>query len=791
MRGSNGYPPRGNYENYSNPTSGHGQMVINMKTTVTTSGGQHNGLVVHSAIQSASPSTSQSSWMSPYSESPSRRIDDGLDMIRSNTSLHRSSPLPIQMVPSTSRETLISIGREGPSKMENSHLIPPKPPSPPPSPIYSFKGRDSPPDEFIQPTKLVLNVFRPKHQEPSWQTPISRSQVSLDSSSGGIQLSKKNALLNDAVTTTTTVEVFRAPLNGDSSMISLTPSPFGGAPLLVRAHGPSYEQWNDRKVQTMMTDDDRRDLTKGVQWKERLIEESDRRYRDSGSEFYDEIADPPQFIHHDYRPKPTFQPVTHPIVMTGSRDDLRSQPPPYHAPLSPLYIVPDRHRHQTNSVSPGQWSRRSNGYQERDERKRDERRIEPRDEYHKKENEQNQNRERYHHRRSKSSTRDDSSVSHRSLRHRSVSPSSRRSLATSIGGSQEEILMERVIDELEMISSPLAESEDSLISEMSNRNDVTRSSWLEYRGIRRKIVDGNESDFEEDEESDIYGPPPIPQRDYSRISIGQSNSAVGRRWAKRSDNNLFNDLQFGFSDKDQLGFNKLRPFVYRKRGEEFPMRRSKSYEKPGRPRTPEKKWTRNARSLVDKSKKINAIYATPIRKKITLNAVVEPPIIEEFMEEVPRYARSLRKEEQKKEEKEEEKMKEMNQIPVIDMSTEIEFSSKVERPIGKLIREDSLTSLLKRQLSSKNHHKKRDELPEYVEPKDPIIKELQEFLKIEPKSSEENSQNSTSNSIIEKETKEEPSEKTVQADEHRLIVRGWEQILKSSSSSSSSSSSAV
>ncbi|CAL2028914.1 unnamed protein product [Caenorhabditis brenneri] len=759
MRGSNGYPPREHYSNSSSGGGGHGQMVINMKTTVTTSGGQHNGLVVHSAIQSASPSTSQSSWMSPYSESPSRRLEDSLDIMRSNTSLHRSSPLPIQMVPSTSRETLISIGRESISKRENGHLAhPPKPPSPPPSPIYSFKGRDSPPDEFIQPTKLVLNVFRPKHQEPAWQTPISRSQVSIDS--GGIQLSKKNALLNDAVTTTTTVEVFRAPIDGDNSMISLTPSPFGGTPLLVRAHGPQYEQWNDRKVQTMMTDDDRRDLTKGVQWKERLIEESDRRFRDSGSEFYDEIADPPQFIHHDYRPKPSaFQTITHPIVMTGSRDDLRSQPPPYPAPLSPLYIVPDRHRTVSNSVSPGQWSRKSNGYQD-DRGRRDERRQEPREEYHRKENEQNQNRERYQHRRSKSSTRDDAS-SHRSLRHRSMSPASRRSLATSIGGSQEEILMERVIDELEMISSPLAESEDSLISEMSTRNDVARASWLEYRGIRRRIEDGNESDLEDDE-SDVYAAaPPIPERDYSRF----------------------------------------RPIVYRKHGEEFSMRRSKSYERPGRARTPEKRWMRNARSLVDKTKKQH-VYATPIRQKITSNAIVNSPIIEEFSEEVPRYVRPLKTEETvtktvketKIEVKEKEEVeKEKEQIPVLDMSTEIEFSSKIERPIGKLTREDSLTELLKRQLSSKNHHKIREELPEYVEPKDPIIKELQEFLKIEPKSSEESSHNSTSNSI-EKERKEDPpveKEKSVQADEHRLIVRGWQELLKSSSSSSSSSTSST
>lgn len=74
--------------------------------------------------------------------------------------------------------------------------------------------------------------------------------------------------------------------------------------------------------------------------------------------------------------------------------------------------------------------------------------------------------------------------------------------------------MERVIDELEMIASPLAESEDSLISEMSMRNDVARASWLETRGVRRRMEDGNESDFEDDEE--VYGPPPPPERDYSR-----------------------------------------------------------------------------------------------------------------------------------------------------------------------------------------------------------------------------------------------------------------------------------
>ncbi|CAI2301135.1 unnamed protein product [Caenorhabditis sp. 36 PRJEB53466] len=310
--------------------------------------------------------------------------------------------------------------------------------------------------------------------------------------------------------------------------------------------------------------------------------------------------------------------------------------------------------------------------------------------------------------------------------------------------------MERVIDELEMISSPLAESEDSLISEMSTRHDVARSSWLELRGTRRRLEDGNESDFEDDDE--IYGPPPLPERDYSR----------------------------------------LRPLVYRKRGEEFAMRRSKSYERPGRPRTPEKKWTRNARNLVNKAKEINPVYATPIRKKVP--AKVQPPIIEEFVEEVPRYVRPLRTAPE--------------EVPVIDLSTEVEFSSKVPDKPREFKREDSLTSLLKRQLSSK----KERLLPEYVEPKDPIIKELQEFLKIAPKpesqtetastgeSSSSTRSTSTTSTVIQKDISSEekegvqvavPKEKAVQADEHRLIVRGWQALLKSSSSSTTSSTSST
>ncbi|CAI5437687.1 unnamed protein product [Caenorhabditis angaria] len=668
-------------QNYSLPIYGGGQMVINMKTTVTTSGGQHNGLVVHSAVQSngsapISPSASTSNWQ-PYIESPRmNRLEDRIEMLRSNSSLHRDhSPLPIQMVPSTSRETLLSN-----TSKPRSVAFQEKPPSPPPSPIYSFKGRDSPPDEFIQPTKLMLNLFRPTQREPQWQVPISRSQITDDN--GGITLSKKNALLNDNVTTTTTVEVFRAPMDPHAPVIGLSQSPYGGQPLLIRTHGPQYEQWSNSKTQTMLSDEPISSYgPKGVQWKERLIEGSryiDNMNDDKNSD-YDEIMplpypdgkQPREYINHDYRPnavRQPFQPITHPIL-SGSRDDLRSNHS-LRSP-SPMYVVPHRRQHREEI-------------------------------------------ERRASRRSKSNSRDepqDQSSYPRPrglLRHRSMSPAT--SSHRQFGGSQDEYFMEKEFNEMEMMSSPLAESEDSLISDMSTRNDYAKASYLEYKASR----DG-------DDEMEYFFPPPPPiPKDYSR----------------------------------------LRNQIYRKKNEEYYLPRSKSYD-----HRHDKNHHRSAKSVINVRKK-EAIYATPIKK----NKLDQ---IEEFVE-LPKYLRC------------EEASTSTTTPPTIEIgSNEKEFTTKVEKVEEKLralklAREDSLSNLLKKQLKIKEVDKKEEEekekeiieqennieessLPSYVEPKDPIIKELQEFLKIEP-----------------------AEEKTPTID-HRLVVKDWQNLMKSPSQSTTSS----
>ncbi|CAB3407994.1 unnamed protein product [Caenorhabditis bovis] len=759
MRGSSSYA-----------TPPHGQMIINMKTTVTTSGGAHNGLVVHSAIQSSSssssanPSTSggPSDWRtSPYVESPApiRKIEDRIEMIRSNSSLHRersSSPLPIQMVPSTSRETVYS------GKRDSSPNVPAAPPSPPASPIYSFKGRNSPPDEFIQPTKLMLNVFNPTHREaPAWQTSIPRNQVTTTTHDGGIQLSRREALLNDAVTTTTTVEVFRAPLD-ETPIVSLPPPPYGGQPLLIRTHGPSYERWGNTRTQTTLADEPlhSNSTSKGVQWKETLVE--NRRYL-NGDNDYDEILPPPPppmpnphtYYHH---PQSQYSPISHPIITHNSREDLSkpmSRASAYQAPtsqpprtLSPLYIVPDRKQQQMQQPQNHQMtspSYRSNygsreslnsGYYDID-RSRDSGRHSS----HRRSDDR-------HPRRSKSNTRDEASSMtpqggrryKRSSRHRSMSPMAGR--ASNYGGSQEFVipahspigstlmlaspdpnelpgrpasaksaeifalyqtrdalnrvvdqldrLMESVIDELEMITSPLAESEDSVISEASHRHDCVRSCVLEARRPMRNSMEIDDDGGNDKEIDEIYDrPPPLPEKDYARIS------------------------QF-----------------YRKRTDEFNMRRSRSFDKsrnaPPRPRTP----SRNARHFVDRKKE--TLYATP--KKI-----VEIPKIEEF-KELPKYVKN-----------DDVTATTSTSTATIDMSTEQEFNSssdkvkKVEQQLTtlRLAREDSLTNLLKRHLSQKAKTAESTEetveeeltpkLPEYVEPKDPIVKELQEFLNIAPK----------------------------------------------------------
>ncbi|RCN48474.1 hypothetical protein ANCCAN_05469 [Ancylostoma caninum] len=141
------------------PPSGH--MIINMKTTITTHGA-HNGVIVHAGVQSG-PSSSQgqgSQWYVPSQfpqiETPGGTRTHGVAPGTSQENLTTSWPaLHINTTTTSPQPEQQRYSRQDRSPQ------PQRMPSPPHSPVYSFTGRDSPPDEFIQPTKVTLNVFNP------------------------------------------------------------------------------------------------------------------------------------------------------------------------------------------------------------------------------------------------------------------------------------------------------------------------------------------------------------------------------------------------------------------------------------------------------------------------------------------------------------------------------------------------------------------------------------------------------------------------------------------------------
>ncbi|KAK5979229.1 hypothetical protein GCK32_020029 [Trichostrongylus colubriformis] len=152
-----------------------GQMVINMKTTITTHGA-HNGVIVHAGVQSGANTSQGSQWYVP-SQFPQIETPGGtrLHAVAPGTSqenlttswpalhINTSSPQPEQRQFRQERSPGQLRQQEPSPQQRRQELSPPlrRAPSPPASPVFSFNGRDSPPDEFIQPTKVTLNVFNP------------------------------------------------------------------------------------------------------------------------------------------------------------------------------------------------------------------------------------------------------------------------------------------------------------------------------------------------------------------------------------------------------------------------------------------------------------------------------------------------------------------------------------------------------------------------------------------------------------------------------------------------------
>ncbi|CAD6194715.1 unnamed protein product [Caenorhabditis auriculariae] len=346
-------------------SSPRSHVVINMKTTIMTQGG-HNGVIFHSAVQSTPSTSAGNAWnwqqtRFPPPEPSLLALGPSAELNLSQSEIR--SPMPIQTLASTSHETLDS-GPYSPISRPLRHRdssLPPlvQLPLRPLSPVYSFRGRDSPPDEFIEPTKLVLNVFKPP---PQYDRAVVRDE--------GLPL------LPDAFTSASSLEVFRVPSQNTIPTVTEAPN-----------RSTSYNNWT--RTETLLNDPTPI-ASKGVQWKERLVEgvsrtaEIDRfrAYESSTSEglrlnslyerdFHETEVQNPSSSNVRRLPVTESQSVLPERSETlmrptaGSPDSLLSALRPYSSisnlaqrtpnyeenlfreqrPLSPLYIIPDRKRY--------------------------------------------------------------------------------------------------------------------------------------------------------------------------------------------------------------------------------------------------------------------------------------------------------------------------------------------------------------------------------------------------------------------------------------------------------------
>ncbi|VDM56388.1 unnamed protein product [Angiostrongylus costaricensis] len=263
------------------PPSGH--MVINMKTTITTHGA-HNGVIVQAGVHSGSRTLQNAQWYvpsrfpqidTPGSTAVLRTIVPGVsqeNLAASWPTLHvaSSSPQPERQASQQGSSPLPPRASFSPQQNLLSREHSPVPPRIP-SPVFSFNRQDSPPDEFIQPTKVTLNVFNLGRPDPV------RYETSLRRSNAG----NADAVISDTVTTTTTVEVFRTPLDpaNPERLVALPPPPvpsIDDRPQMLRVNGPAYEKWTTQRIETLINDRPIQTAThpgKAVQWKKTLVEE--------------------------------------------------------------------------------------------------------------------------------------------------------------------------------------------------------------------------------------------------------------------------------------------------------------------------------------------------------------------------------------------------------------------------------------------------------------------------------------------------------------------------------------
>uniref|UniRef100_A0A1I7XR84 Protein kinase domain-containing protein n=1 Tax=Heterorhabditis bacteriophora TaxID=37862 RepID=A0A1I7XR84_HETBA len=294
------------------PTS---QMVINMKTTITTHGG-HNGVIVQSGLQAGMGdlmryTSGSNPFVRPVAPTQSSYIENPGGIV--GTSTH-----PVQVVDGSSLENTIASCTNLPSPGLKLNFPISQVTSSPSSPTFSFTGKDSPPEEFILPSNVNLNVFN--QQDPVLYEAVQRrEQKSAD------------AVINDTMTTTTTVEVFRTPVTHNNQFVALPRIPTSGIddrPYLLRVNGPSYEKWSTSRVETLINDPpiaSNNQPGKAVQWKEELVDNNSQIGTDRNSRLLNET---PSMVRHGVLPYTVQSPskfaqVTHHTI-TNSKENIRS-----------------------------------------------------------------------------------------------------------------------------------------------------------------------------------------------------------------------------------------------------------------------------------------------------------------------------------------------------------------------------------------------------------------------------------------------------------------------------------
>ncbi|KHN88533.1 hypothetical protein Tcan_16490 [Toxocara canis] len=200
------------------------QMFVDMKMSITTYGA-HSGLIVHSGIHQGK-SNLPLIW--PYSNG--------------------TQPTSPPSIPFISTQEPVAVSQQ--QQQPQQSLPWRKEPSPQTSPVYSFHGTDSPPSEFIEPENVQLNVFHV--DSPNYTESQSRKELKNEQAVGH----HPDALLNDALTTTTTVEIFRTKVdpNNSGEYLTLPPVPapgMDGRPQVLRAMGPDYEKWTNTRTETL------------------------------------------------------------------------------------------------------------------------------------------------------------------------------------------------------------------------------------------------------------------------------------------------------------------------------------------------------------------------------------------------------------------------------------------------------------------------------------------------------------------------------------------------------------